>query len=144
MLFGSNRQNMRRYFFNTWRKYLANHQPLEPLEIQIAQVIAIHPEYHNLVEDEDSLDKDYLPEEGATNPFLHLGMHLALRDQSMTDQPPGVRDLYFALTKKFGDDHEAEHQMMECFGEVLWNAQRNSTEPDQAAYLQCLQKRAGL
>ncbi len=143
MLFGSNRQNMRRYFFDTWRKYQAN-QPLEPLEIQIAQVIAIHPEYHALVEDEDSLDKDYLPEEGATNPFLHLGMHLALRDQSMTDQPPGVRDLYFALTKKFGGDHEAEHQMMECFGEVLWNAQRNNTEPDQHAYLQCLRKRAGL
>jgi len=143
MLFGSNRQNMRRYFFDTWRKYQAN-QPLEPLEIQIAQVIAIHPEYHGLVEDEDSLDKDYLPEEGATNPFLHLGMHLALRDQSMTDQPPGVRDLYFALTKKFGGDHEAEHQMMECFGEVLWNAQRTNTEPDQNAYLQCLQKRAGM
>lgn len=143
MLFGSNRQTMRRYFFDTWRKHQTK-QPLEPLEIQIAQVIAIHPEYHALVEDEDALDKDYLPEEGATNPFLHLGMHLALRDQSMTDQPPGVRELYFALTRKLGDDHEAEHQMMECFGEALWNAQRNNTEPDQGAYLQCLRKRAGL
>lgn len=143
MLFGSNRQNMRRYFFNTWRKHQAN-QALEPLEVQIAQVIAIHPEYHSLVEEEDALDKDFLPEEGTTNPFLHMGMHLALRDQSMTDQPPGVRDLYLALTKKFGGDHAAEHQMMECFGEILWVAQRDGTEPDQEAYLHCLRQRLGI
>jgi hypothetical protein len=133
---------MRRYFFEAWRKYRGN-LPLEPLEAQIVQVIAIHPEYHGVVEDEDNIDRDYTPEEGKTNPFMHMGMHLALRDQSLTDQPAGVREVYVALMQKFGGDHEAEHQMMECLSEMLWTAQRNGSEPDVEAYLNCLRARAG-
>jgi hypothetical protein len=132
---------MRRFFFEAWRKYRGN-QPLEPLEAQIVHVIAIHPEYHGIVEDADNLERDYTPEEGETNPFMHMGMHLALRDQSMTDQPAGVRDLYLTLMQKFGGDHEAEHQMMECLGEMLWTAQRSGSEPDADAYLECLKQRS--
>lgn len=143
MLYGNDRSQMRRYFSEAWKKYRAN-KPLEPLDVLIAQVIAVHPEYHELVENPNHLDRDFTPEQGQTNPFLHMGMHLALREQSMTDQPPGVRDVYFTLMKKFGGDHEAEHQMMECLGDTLWNAQRAGTEPDPEKYLECLKKRAGL
>jgi hypothetical protein len=104
----------------------------------------VHPEYYDIVEDPDRIDRDFTPEQGETNPFLHMGMHLALREQSMTDQPPGVREVYFALMKRFGGDHEAEHQMMECLGDILWNAQRAGAEPDPENYLECLKKRAGL
>lgn len=143
MLYGSDRKNMRRYFFEAWRKYLAK-SPLDPMETLITQVIATHPEYHAFVEDEDELERDFTPEQGETNPFLHMGMHLALREQSMTDQPPGVRSLYLALTNAYGGDHEAEHQMMDCLGDVLWTSQRNNAEPDMDAYLACLRKRAGI
>jgi hypothetical protein len=143
MLYGNDRPQMRLFFQKVWKKY-RNNEPLEPLETLIAQVIANHPEYHTHVENPDDVDRDFTPEQGATNPFLHMGMHLALREQSMTDQPPGVRAAYIALTKRYGDDHAAEHQMMECLGDVLWNAQRAGTEPDPGRYLECLKKRAGL
>ncbi len=143
MLYGNDRPRMRRYFSDVWTKYRSN-KPLEPMEVLIAQVITVHPEYYEAVENPDHLDRDFTPEQGQTNPFLHMGMHLAIREQSMTDQPPGVRDIYFALMKKFGGDHEAEHQMMECLGDMLWNAQRAGTEPDPDNYLECLKSRAGL
>ncbi len=143
MLYGNDRSQMRRYFHETWKKYKEN-RPLEPLESLIAHVIAAHPEYHNYIESPEDVERDFTPEQGQTNPFLHMGMHLAIREQSMTDQPPGVREVYIALTRRFGGDHEAEHQMMECLGEALWNAQRAGTEADPEKYLECLRKRAGM
>ncbi len=130
-----NRHELRQAYFDAWRKY-CEHLPLSPLETQIADVIAIHPEYQALFADSEAvLDKDWTPETGATNPFLHMGLHLAIRDQVNTDRPIGIRDAYQSLRKKLATEHDVEHCMIECLAEALWNSQRNSSPPDEGAYL---------
>lgn len=140
-MFGQDRNELRRMFFATWRKHRA-HAPMEPLEQTIAHIIAQHPEYHALLEDEDAyLTRDYLPEMGQTNPFLHMAMHIAIQEQLGTDRPAGVREAYQALLTRFGDPHAVEHDMMECLAEALWQAQRQGLPPDDTAYLACLRLR---
>ena len=81
MLYSQDRTQLRRFFFSVWRKHEAR-EAMEPLESLIAEVIAQHPEYHTqLADEETALDRDYLPELGESNPFLHLAMHLAMREQ---------------------------------------------------------------
>ncbi len=112
---------------------------MAPLEHLIALVIEQHPEYHEHLESPDGvLDRDFTPEEGQTNPFLHMGMHIGLREQIDSDRPQGIGDLHRKLTKRTGDPHESEHLMKECLGQVLWEAQRSNRMPDEQAYLECL------
>ena len=140
MLFGTDRSRIRRYFCEVWGKHTAG-QPLEPLERIIAGVIGRHPEYqHLLTASEAMLERDYLPELGETNPFLHMGMHIAIQEQLMSNRPAGILSLYEQLCRRLGDSHTAEHQMMECLGETLWEAQRSGAEPDATAYLQRLKR----
>lgn len=139
-MFGTDRTALRRFYAESWRKARAN-QPLETLEQQIATVISEHPEYQRYLESTDeSLDRDFSPESGESNPFLHMGMHLALREQLATGRPAGIRELWPRLLKKVGDAHEVEHRMMECLAQALWEAQRSNRMPDEASYLECLRK----
>lgn len=122
-------------YIDAWRKH-RNQQPMQPLEAQIADVIELHPEYQAMLGDADGiLDRDWQPEGGVSNPFLHMGLHLAVRDQTATDRPAGIKAAYQALLHKRGSRHEAEHQMIECLAEALWTAQRNGQPPDEVAYL---------
>ena len=140
MIFGNDRNQLRNAYADAWHKFQQG-LPMEPLEQQIAAVIKEHPEYHNML---NKLESDFLPEMGETNPFLHMGMHLALREQLATNRPAGIQACYQALVKKHQSDHEAEHDMMECLAEALWLAQRQGSLPDETAYLNCLKKRAGI
>ena len=140
MLFPQSRDELRRFYLRVWQRQQQGQQ-LEPLENIIAQVILMHPEYQSLLSDEaQALHSDFTPEQGQSNPFLHMGMHLALHEQIHTDRPAGIRALHSALRLRHGDDHEAEHQMMECLGEALWEAQRNGQMPDEQAYIECLKR----
>lgn len=142
MLFSDNRQDIRRTFIEVWGKLDAR-TPLTQLEDLIAGVINEHPEYHStLAQGEAVLDKDWTPEHGETNPFLHMGMHIAIREQLSIDRPPGIRAAHEALGKKLGDAHAAEHQMQEALAETLWEAQRAGTMPDEQRYLQRVRERA--
>ena len=133
------RDEVRQVYLNVWHK-LQHDQLLEPMEALIAEVIELHPEYHALLEDgEASVQNDFTPEQGQTNPFLHMGMHIALREQADSNRPAGIQTVYQKLAARRGR-HEAEHAMMECLGQALWQAQRDATEPDQLAYLDCLKK----
>ena len=139
-MFGQDRSQLRHLFFAAWHKYLAQ-QPLDPLEQLIASIVQQHPEYHALLKDEAAnLDKDYTPEMGQTNPFLHMAMHIAIQEQLATQRPDGITELYKNLMQIYKDTHEVEHQMMECLAEMMWQSQREGTLPDEAAYLQCLQQ----
>jgi hypothetical protein len=129
------RDELRRFYMEAWRKH-QERLPMEPLEAQIADVIALHPEYQSALQNPDALDKDYTPESGQSNPFLHMGLHLAVREQISTDRPQGIRAAFDALAKRFGSAHDAEHQMIECLAEALWEAQRSGRTPDETAYLQ--------
>ena len=140
-MFGQDRTQLRRYFLQCWEGQ-QHGRPLEPLEHLIAEVVARHPEYHGVLQ-EDALDRDWGPDQGQTNPFLHMGMHITLAEQLGSDRPPGVRDLYRQIARRHASEHDAEHQMMECLGLVLWEAQRAGRTPDEAAYLACLKKLAG-
>ena len=138
MLFGQNRDQLRNYYLETWQKAQQG-QPLQPLEKMISDVIAQHPEYHTFLEQgEEAMGKDFTPEMGESNPFLHMGMHIAILEQISTNRPSGISATYQQLTRKTGDAHEAEHKVMECLGSMLWQAQRNGTAPDEPAYLECI------
>jgi hypothetical protein len=133
------RDEVRQMYLAVWHK-LQQKMPLEPMEALIADVIEIHPEYHNLLETGDDIrQQEFTPEQGQTNPFLHMGMHIALREQAAADRPPGIKTIHQKLLTQKGQ-HKAEHEMMECLGESLWSAQRNNQLPDEAAYLDCLEK----
>lgn len=130
------RDQLRRVYIEAWRKRRAG-LPIEPLEAQVADVIALHPEYHAALEgDDDALARDYTPEGGQSNPFLHMGLHLAVRDQIATDRPAGIRKAFQTVAARLGSEHDAEHRIIECLAEAMWEAQRSGRPPDEAAYLQ--------
>jgi hypothetical protein len=134
------RGELRRVYVEAWRKRRAG-VPVEPLEAQVADVIAMHPEYHSALErGEDALARDYTPEGGQANPFLHMGLHLAVRDQIATDRPAGIRKAFEGIARRSGSEHEAEHRVIECLAEAMWEAQRSGRPPDEAAYLQCVRR----
>jgi hypothetical protein len=135
---GLSREQLRRMYLDAWRK-LEAHAALEPLEAQIAAVITEHPEYIAWLESgETTLATNFTPEGGRENPFLHMGLHLAIREQVATDRPAGIRNLHAALAKRRGDPHAAEHVMLERLAEALWEAQRSGQTPDEQAYLERL------
>lgn len=142
MIFSHERRILRQLFTEAWSKHCAG-APLEPLEKLIAAVVREHPEYHATLENTDAaLDQDYFPEFGQTNPFLHMSLHIAVREQLSTDRPAGILEIYQSLLNKHHDLHEVEHRVIDCLGEALWLAQRAGTPPDEAAYLECLSKAA--
>ncbi len=138
MIFGNDRHELRKMYADAWRKR-CNEQPLSPLEAQIVDVVESHPEYHDAVSS-DELNKDYTPDGGQTNPFLHMGLHLGIREQISTNRPAGIAKVYKLLATKCGDIHTAEHQMIDCLAETLWEAQSQNRAPDEDKYLQSLQR----
>ena len=123
-------------YIEAWRKR-RERVPMEPLEAQIADVIELHPEYQAALADPDRvLDRDYTPEGGQSNPFLHMGLHLAVREQIGTDRPLGIRQGFIDLAHKLGNEHDAEHQMIECLAEALWESQRSGMPPNEQQYLE--------
>ncbi len=134
------RDQLRQTYVDAWRKHRGG-LPLEPLEAQIADVVALHPEYHAALERTLSvLERDYTPEGGQSNPFLHMGLHLAVRDQLATNRPPGIRKAFESIARRLASQHDAEHRLIECLAETLWEAQRAGLPPDEAAYLQRVRK----
>lgn len=137
MIFGQDRNELRKMYATAWEKHNAT-LPLSPLEAQIAQVIAEHPEYHATVSGD--LQNDFAVEGAETNPFLHMGLHLGIREQVATNRPAGIAVVFDQLAKRIGDAHAAEHRMIDCLAETLWEAQRDQQPPDELHYLESLRK----
>lgn len=137
-MFGQDRNELRKMYADAWQKH-GDKVPLTPLEAQIVDVVAWHPEYHDDVTSDD-LNKDYSPDGGQTNPFLHMGLHLGIREQVATNRPAGIGAVFAELAGSSGDAHAAEHQMIDCLAEALWEAQSQNTAPDEANYLQRLRQ----
>jgi len=137
---GESREQLRRRYLEAWHKFSAR-EPLEPLEAQLAAVIAEHPEYIGWLESGDAaLSSDFSPEGGRVNPFLHMGLHLAIREQVATDRPVGIAGVHRELTRRSASAHAAEHRMIEPLAETLWEAQRSGHAPDELAYLERLRR----
>ena len=129
------REQLRQMYLASWRKFRAQ-EPLQPLERQVAAVIAEHPEYIPWLETgEEVLKTEFTPEGGRQNPFLHMGLHLALREQVNTNRPAGFAALHRRLCEHYGDAHEAEHALLTPLAETLAEAQRDNSAPDELEYL---------
>jgi hypothetical protein len=140
MIFGQDRNELRRMYSDAWAR-ARQEGVLSPLDAQIVKVIEEHPEYQSFIE-HSSIAVDFSPGQGQSNPYLHMGLHLAIRDQLATNRPAGIRDVFERLAKASGDPHAAEHAMLDCLAESLWDAQRNKVPPDEALYLERLQQLA--
>ncbi len=114
---------------------------MQPLENLVAGVILDHPEYQPLLEQTAAdLGQDFSSASGESNPFLHMGMHISIREQLSIDRPSGIRTIYQRLAAGTGDAHACEHQVMACLEKVLWEAQCAGKAPDDQDYLDCLQR----
>jgi hypothetical protein len=141
-MFNPSQADVRRYFCAVYAKAL-DQQPLEPLETIASQWINEHPEYHaDLADVDTALATLYEAEEGRTNPFLHLSMHLSISEQCSIDQPRGIRQAVELLTHRHNSLHDAHHGAMECLGTMLWESQRAGRPPDGNAYIACVQRHA--
>jgi hypothetical protein len=141
-MFNPSREQVRQFFFESWRKYRQAAQ-MSALEGMALQVMLAHPEYHAVLDDSDNfLEQEYFPEMGETNPFLHMSLHLSVLEQLSIDQPPGIAAVYHRLLGKLGE-HSAQHVVLDCLAETVWQAQREGKAPDSAAYLELLQQAAG-
>ena len=129
-MFTSDRSKQRQYLNQAWGKYTRQEQ-LEPLELQLSKIVDQHPEYQDLIK---NLDSEYFPEQGNTNPFLHINLHLTLQDQITMDQPKGIKEIHSQLLLKIKDAHEVEHMMMENIAEMIFNAQKNNAAFDLDGY----------
>lgn len=141
---GYSRDQLRQAYTDAWRKH-TDRAPLSAQEASIAAIIELHPEYHALIADPaNSLAFEPGAATGQQNPFLHMGLHLAVRDQLVVDRPPGVRALHQQLQSRLDDPHAAEHALMETLAEVLWQANRDGRAPDEQQYLALARRRAGI
>lgn len=137
MFFNPTVAEVRQFFYHAWHKNLRG-EAIAPIEQIATHWMRLHPEYHSILNGPiDALEAaQFLPEDGQSNPFLHLSMHLSITEQISIDQPPGIRAAATKLAQKLDDEHEAQHQIMECLGRMLWQAQRDRTEPDAQAYIE--------
>jgi len=143
-MFNPSRDQARDFLFEAWRKYNApnSNTPLTSLEAIAVEVIAKHPEYHAQFARRDQfVDRDYAPENGETNPFLHISMHIAIQEQIAIDQPHGIREAHLKLSTQLGSALDAEHQIMECLAEMIWQAQQTKSTPSAEIYLSCLESK---
>ena len=142
-MFNPSREQVRQFFFDVWTRYRAG-QVLAGAEQIALEAILAHPEYHAMLDDPVRyLERDYPPELGETNPFLHLSMHVSIAEQVSIDQPAGVRAHYQQLRSQCGDAMRAQHEVMDCLAEMIWQAQRSGADYDPVAYLQCLDAKRG-
>jgi len=140
-MFAPSRDEARNFLFETWRRHRAG-EALDGLHKTALGVLLLHPEYHALLADpERHLERDYRPESGGTNPFLHLALHLAIEEQVAIDQPPGIRAEFERLRNRLGSEHDALHLILDCLGETIWRAQRDGAAPDAEPYLDCIRRK---
>jgi hypothetical protein len=139
-LFNPSKEEVRQFFCEAWAKQQRS-GILTPMESIAARWMVEHPEYHGILSDlESAKETEYTPEKGQTNPFLHLSMHMSITEQVQIDQPPGIREASKQLSIKLDSEHEAQHRIMECLGQVLWNAQRDGAPPDMVAYVEAIKR----
>lgn len=145
-MFNPSRDQARQFFIDAWRKHQQG-LPMSAMELAISDLLQIHPEYQPMFsqaaqDDPELLEREWAPEQGESNPFLHLSLHLAIEEQLSIDQPPGIRKLFAKLQTRHGDRHTALHEILEALAETLWHSQRDQAPLDGTAYLERIRQRA--
>ena len=136
-MYTNNRDAYRQAFFTTWQKHIKK-QPLEAAESQLVEIMLQHPEYHALLENPTAYQHQAFTLE--ENPFFHMSLHLALREQIRTNRPAGITHCYQQLLLRYPCAQEAEHRMMRCLAQILWQAQESGDLPSEEGYLASLQQ----
>ncbi len=143
-LFNPSRDEVREFFFKAWAQFKAQ-KPLTDLEKMAVNVMHMHPEYHAILDKPDQFkQQEYFPELGETNPFLHFSLHLSILEQISINQPVGIADIYAKLKLKHAEEHAAQHDILDCLGESIWQAQRNNAALDAKYYVQLLQQKISI
>jgi hypothetical protein len=140
-MYNPSRDQARRFLIDAWAKRRQS-LPATPLETLAADLVQMHPEYHARLEADDALTREWTPEHGESNPFLHLSLHLSIEEMLSVDQPSGIRAAFDALLTRLGDRHAALHVVLEALGEAMWRGQRNKQAPDAAAFLEAVRQQA--
>jgi hypothetical protein len=140
-MFNPSRDQARQFLIDAWARRRGK-LPATAMDTLAADLVQMHPEYHALLEAEDALTREWTPEQGETNPFLHLSLHLAIEEQLSIDQPQGIRAAFTTLLSRRGDRHDALHAVLECLGAMVWRAQSSGQPPDGEAYLDCVRRAA--
>lgn len=141
-MFAPTQAQVRQFFCDVFVKH-RDGAPLTALEAIAADWVAEHPEYHTELADVASAQAAvYDVDAGRTNPFLHLSMHLSISEQVSIDQPRGIAQAFALLAARRGSAHAAQHEVMECLGEMMWTSQRNGLPPDGERYIDCVRRRA--
>ena len=140
-LFNPSRDEVRAFFFDAWAKFKAQ-QTLTALEKMALSVMHMHAEYYAILDKPEQFKhQEYFPEFGETNPFLHMSLHLSILEQISINQPIGIADIYAQLITKYQNEHDAQHAILECLAETIWQAQRNNIGLDSTQYVQLLQQK---
>jgi hypothetical protein len=139
-MFQPSQADVRKFFCAVFAKWHTA-QPMDALETLASQWVAEHPEYHaDFANEAVALEKMYDVENGKTNPFLHLSMHLSVSEQCSIDQPRGIRQAVELLTARRDSLHDAHHETMEALGKMIWESQRSGRPPDGQAYIDAVQR----
>jgi len=138
-MYSQDREQLRLQYYRAWEKH-RNGQVLEPLESLLVDIILMHPEYHQTIEALSQNENGDPAPEDQHNPFLHMGLHIALIEQVQTDRPAGIAPVYSKLLNKHQDEHLVQHLMLDCLAEALWQAQHSPAGPDEKLYKECLEK----
>ena len=140
-MFNPTRDQVRQFFCDAWAKH-RTHRPLVGAEVTAVDLISRHPEYHALLDNpEEALQKEWTPEGGQMNPFLHLSLHLAIQEQISIDHPPGIRTAFQAIAARLAP-HDAEHVLLEKLAEIIWQSQRQGKPMDALAYVDEIKRAA--
>lgn len=132
MIYTNDREAFRKAFFTAWQKHLKK-LPIDAIEAELIEIILLHPEYQCLFEKPSAYEnQEFALEE---NPFLHLSLHLAIREQVRLNRPIGIAQIKQGLMNKFQNQHEAEHSMMTCLAQIMWSAQEKGCMPSETDYL---------
>ena len=144
-MYDVNTTDVRRFFGHVWQLRQQPHL-LDALQHKALRIMEAHPEYaHYLNHIERYLDHNWTPEQGETNPFLHLSLHLSIQEQVGIDQPFGIRAIHQKLVGMHNDNWvKAEDEMMDALVETIWQAQRHNQGLDVNAYMTRLRKLVGL
>ncbi len=140
-MFGNNREEIRGFILACWNKREQSLFTLSALEQHVIRALNLHPEYQHLLESgEDALHQDFSAGADSSNPFFHLGLHITLYEQLESDRPAGIRAHYQKIQHAAADKHAAEHQLLKCLEQSLWEARARNSMPDEAGYLECVKK----
>lgn len=137
-MFNPTRDQVRQFFRSAWEKH-RQRMPLVGAETSAVDLILRHPEYQALLDNPTSIEEEYTPERGETNPFLHLSLHLAIVEQLSIDQPRGIRAAFERLAARH-DRHTAEHVLLDALGKAIFDAQTSGRPLDPAAYVEAVQQ----